>query len=106
MATSLPSATWSTLTKSEHNTECITRVMRLTLLNCVGGFKSHSLHHKQAKTSGKLQGVATLKACDQKLRGQTEKSAPFILPNFLKKVKLAIDKPPKVCYNKGTKKER
>jgi hypothetical protein len=33
-------------------------------------------------------------------------SAPFILSNFLKKVKSAIDKPPRAWYNKGTKKER
>lgn len=35
--------------------------------------------------------------------GQTEMSAPFILSNFLKKVKSAIDKSQRVCYNKGTK---
>ena len=35
--------------------------------------------------------------------GQTEMSAPFILPNFFKKVKSAIDKSPKLCYTIGTK---
>jgi hypothetical protein len=31
--------------------------------------------------------------------GQAEMSAPFILPNFFKKVKSAIDKTGIVCYN-------
>jgi hypothetical protein len=30
-------------------------------------------------------------------------SAPFILSNFFKKVKSALDKSPRVCYNKDTK---